>query len=223
MACILALAPVGSTGDRSARRASERAAERPGSRKDGTVRLPNHWALDPVGKQVGLGNGADGVRSQGSDPSVRYPILKRSHEVTHLKVVRGPLSQPSDPLRRRCVTAARLPPEQPRPTAVQAVTSQPPATRPRPSPASHTPAGFQPRQAARRSAPGDPDRIQLEMPPRNATPSQHSARISARSPGSGRDGTPRRPVDWQWSGHRRTSSRSPYNCPSDGSAPLPPP
>ena len=54
----------------------------PGSRPDGTVRLPNQWLLDPVGKQVSLG---DFPVNMAVDPSGRFAAVLHSgfgpHEI----------------------------------------------------------------------------------------------------------------------------------------------
>jgi DNA-binding beta-propeller fold protein YncE len=90
LACVLALVAGCSTGDRPARKASEGADNWPGSRKDGTVRLPNQWALDPVGKQVRLGDFPVNVAV---DPSGKYAAVLHSgygpHEIIVVDIGAG--------------------------------------------------------------------------------------------------------------------------------------
>ena len=84
MPCLAGLALVAGclTQQRTGSSAQPEAGNWPGSRPDGTVRLPNQWLLDPVGKQVSLG---DFPVNMAVDPSGRFAAVLHSgfgpHEI----------------------------------------------------------------------------------------------------------------------------------------------
>ena len=84
MPCLAGLALVAGclTHQQTGSSAPPEAGNWPGSRPDGTVRLPNQWLLDPVGKQVSLG---DFPVNMAVDPSGRFAAVLHSgfgpHEI----------------------------------------------------------------------------------------------------------------------------------------------
>jgi DNA-binding beta-propeller fold protein YncE len=87
LACLLLLAAGCSTRDRTGRLEPEGGGNWPGSRPDGTVRLPNQWALDPAGHQVRLGDFPVNIAV---DPSGKYAAVLHSgygpHEIIVVEI-----------------------------------------------------------------------------------------------------------------------------------------
>ena len=129
----------------------------------------------------------------GSDLSVQHLIQKRFYEAPHLGMVRGPLPEPPDALRRRRATASRLPP---------AHLGEPPSKVARRDPGYPSPS---PRVAG--------------SCPRPAPSNRHPVRISTVRLAHDVKPLPR-PVEPQWSGHPPTPSQSPSDRQLGGSDPI---
>jgi hypothetical protein len=91
----------------------------------------------------------------GSHPSVCF-LQKRFYEATHPRVVRGPLPEPPDPLRRRRETDSRLPPDHLAQPPSKVSRRDPEQPGPSPLPRAHAPAPPRPTGTRRGSAPVSP-------------------------------------------------------------------